>query len=547
MHQDEEFEKIKSVKDIKTIFINLFPIFYKKANSINILSCCFYRIKRKDKKQDFEKYIKLNEDYYPLKTLFKRGLGGISFRKYTYYFNIYKVSFNADKLKNYPPQNLIKAVFKNEDNETIMPCIYNLIHLKRYRGLTSKVYPIHDTELVCYFRQAKLNSIAITVRGNNTTDKKTNQIKIFWAKILSILTPPKNIILLYEKEANKYEESASVVYEKLIDEGYHNAYFIINKDSKHVDFIKDKYKNNIIYAHTFKHYYYFFKCHKFIGTETVPHSLELRAANKYITRKYIYKNYKQVFLQHGVMYMVALDSRARSGFRKNGNEMPKDAKIVVSSKKEADHFVELGGFDYNDLYITGLPFYDRTIKKDNADKITVMLTWRSWDYNLLMSNYKEASYYKMYKKIMDNIPNKYHDKIMLLPHPLMLDKFKNTDLNKWIPEIKSYDKILEETALLITDYSSIAYSAFYRGSNVIFCWDELDECMEHYESHLMLNEKNVFGDITYDSTNIGELIEKNYLKPQSAKNQKNYAKIVEFHDNKNTERLMECLKKDNII
>jgi len=245
--------------------------------------------------------------------------------------------------------------------------------------------------------------------------------------------------------------------------------------------------------------------------------------------------------------MVALDSRARSGFRKNGNELPQDAKIVVSSKKEADHFVELGGFDYSDLYITGLPFYDRTIKKEGADKIVIMLTWRSWDYNLLISDYKKASYYKMCKKIIDNIPKEYHDKVYLLPHPLILDKFKNIDLNIWIPEITSYDKILEDTALLITDYSSIAYSAFYRGANVIFCWDELDECMEHYESHLMLNEKNVFGDITYDSKNIDKLILQNYLKPQKAKYKNNYEKIVEFHDNKNTERLITCLKKDNII
>jgi len=71
--------------------------------------------------------------------------------------------------------------------------------------------------------------------------------------------------------------------------------------------------------------------------------------------------------------------------------------------------------------------------------------------------------------------------------------------------------------------------------------------MEHYESHLMLNEQNTFGDITYNSKNIGKLIDNNYLKPQSIKHKKNYDSIVEFHDNKNTDRLIECLKKDKII
>lgn len=545
--KNDNFEKIKNIKDIKEVYINLFPIFFRTKNNINVLSCCFYRINKQNKKSNYKKFIKLNEDLYSIKTFFKKGLGGINIKKYSYYFNIYKARIPINNLKDYPPQNLVKICFKSEQNEIIMPCIYNLIHLKKYKGLTSRVYKIKDTDLVCYFRQAKLNSIAITVREQNITDRKINKLKILLAKIISLLTIPKDIILLYEKEANKYEESASVVYEKLIDEGYQQVYFIINKNSKHNDFIKAKYQKNIIYAHTFKHYFYFFKCHKFIGTETVPHSLELRAANKYITRKFIKKDYKQVFLQHGVMYMVALDSRARSGFRKDGNELPNDIKIVVSSKKEAAHFIDLGGFNYEDLYITGLPFYDRTIKKDNADKIVIMLTWRSWDYNLLVSNYKKASYYKMCKKILDNIPKKYYDKVYLLPHPLILNKFRDIDLNKWIPEITSYNKILEETALLITDYSSIAYSAFYRGANVIFCWDELEKCMEHYESHLMLNEQNTFGDITYNSKNIGKLIDNNYLKPQSIKHKKNYDSIVEFHDNKNTDRLIECLKKDKII
>ena len=186
-----------------------------------------------------------------------------------------------------------------------------------------------------------------------------------------------------------------------------------------------------------------------------------------------------------------------------------------------------------------------SLVKKNADKITIMLTARIWETNILESNYKESKYYKMLKSIINNIPKEYKDKVYVLPHPLLLDKFKNTDIT--IPDILSYDKILEDTALLITDYSSIAYSAFYRGSNVIFCWEELDECMEKFESHLMLNDKNVFGDISYKYKDLPELIKKNYLKPQSAKYKNRYSKIVEFHDNKNTDRLIKCLKKDGII
>ena len=540
---NEEYRKIRNIKDIKEVFINLFPIFFKTKKNIGIFSICFYRVKDK---QVYDKYLKLNDDLFKIKTLFKRGIG-IKIRKYIYYFNVYKVNIDTDKVKKYPPQNLCSIIFKNNKTEIKLPMIYNLIYFKSYLGKVGKLYKYKDENLTCYFRQTKMNSIALTVRKKNITDSFVERIKIFFAKALSIITPKSSIILLYEKECNKYEESASMVYERLIDLGYNNAYFIIRKTSKHVDFIKEKYRKNIIYAYTFKHYYNYFKCNKFIGTETVPHSIELRAANSFITRKMIKKKYKQVFLQHGVMYMVALNPTSRSAFLKGGNEMPNDAKIVVSSKLEREHFTSLGGFSNDDLYVTGLPFYDRTIKNKNADKIVIMLTWRSWEYNILQSNYKESNYYKMINKIIKNIPKEYMDKVIVLPHPLILDFFKNTDLNKYIPNIISYDKILEDTELLITDYSSIAYSAFYRGANVIFCFEEKDDCMKHYNSYLMLNENNIFGDISYKYSDISNLVKSNYMKKQDEKYKKNYSKIVEFHDNKNTDRLIECLKKDKFI
>lgn len=537
---------IKSVKDIKNVFVNIFPIFLKSKKKIGIFSMCAYRIPKENKKTNFSKYLQIHEDKFKIKTIFKRGIG-FSIGKYVYYFNIYKVYIDVEKMIYYPPQNLCVMIFESDNIKLELPMVYNLIYYSKYLGKVGKIYKYKNYDLVCYFRQTRMNSIAVTVRKNNITDTFREKLKIFLAKVLSTITHPKDIILLYEKESNKYEESASVVYERLMDLGYKNCYFIIRRDSKHVSFIKEKYKKNIIWGYTFKHYYYYFKCHKFVGTETVPHSIELRAANQYITRKMILKKYKQVFLQHGVMYMVALNPNSRSAFLKGGNEMPIDAKIVVSSELEREHFIELGGFEKNDLYVTGLPFYDRTIKNSNADKIVIMLTWRSWEYNILASNYKDSNYYKMVKNIIKNIPEEYKDKLVVLPHPLILDRFKNTDLNKWIPDVLSYDKILEDTALLITDYSSIAYSAFYRGTNVIFCWEELESCMKHYESHLMLNEKNVFGDISFDYKDISSLVKKNYLKPQSEEYKKRYKQIVEFDDNKNTDRLINCLKKDKFI
>lgn len=538
-------EEIK--KQVAEVLVNAFPIFFKKKKNIGIMSLCAYRIENKCANEEMEKYIIINEKKFQVKTLFKKGIKFFKHKNYTYFFNIYKVKFDTDFLKTCPIQNGIKVTFEKNEEKIEMPVVYNILYLNKHMGHTSKIYNIESSEnLVCYFREGKHNSISITVRRKNVTDSYKKQISLFFAWLLSKLIGSSKRTLLYEKECNKYEESAAMLYEKLIDNGYENAYFIINKNSPHIRFIKPKYKKNIIWAHSFKHYLNFFRCKKFIGTESVMHSLELRVANPFVTRKLQAKDFKYVFLQHGVMYMVSLDSKNRGFFRK-GNEMPLDAKIVVSSKKEAEHFVELGGFDYEDLYITGLPFYDRTIKKKNADKITIMPTWRPWDYNTLISDYENSKYYNMVLNIYNNIPKELKEKVVLLPHPLIMEIFKKTPLGKYIPEVISYDLILEDTALLITDYSSIAYSAFYRGANVIFVWNEKEECMEHYNGHLMLNEENVFGDYIYDYSKLNKIVKNNYLTTQKDEYKKRYRKIVEFQDNNNTQRLIDLLVKDKFF
>lgn len=537
-------------KTFESIVANFCPIFFRTKSKIGILSLCVYRLKNKYEKEVFEKNIIINDKNHKVNMLFKKGLSFLKFKGYSYFFNIYSVKFDTEFLKTCPIQNGIRMTFINTNENNILieaPVVYNAIYLNKHKGHTSKIYKIEDTDnLVCYFRQGKSNSMSITVRKKNITDNYRKKISIFVAWLFSKVIGNSKKILLYEKECSKYEESASVLYEKLIDNGYTNVYFVINKESPHIQFIKEKYRKNIIWAHTFKHYLDFFRCKKFIGTETVMHVLELRVANTFVTKKLQSKKFKFVFLQHGVMYMVSLDSKNRSFFRK-GNEMPKDSKIVVSSKEEANHFVELGGFNYEDLYITGLPFYDRTIKNETADKITIMPTWRPWDYNTLITDYKASSYYNMVLNIYNKVPEELKEKVIILPHPLIMEAFKNTPLGKYIPNIISYDLILEDTALLITDYSSIAYSAFYRGANVIFVWNEKDECMKQYEGHLMLNEDNVFGDYIYDYSKLEEIIKNKYLKEQKQEFKERYSKIVEFHDNNNTQRLIDLLVKDGFL
>ena len=395
----------------------------------------------------------------------------------------------------------------------------------------------------------RTKEVRLLFRERNMSDSFGMNVRIILAWLLAKVYKPGDIILMYEKKSARYEESASVLYENLIDQGYRNVWYIIDKDSEDVQRIPEKYRKNLIWKMSFRHCWYFFACKKFIGTEMLAHAFEVRPFNTLVLRKLNERDKTYVFLQHGVMYMISLDSGSRNFFRV-GDKYDNYA-VVVSSKLERDHFVDLGGYDMEQVLISGLPKFDRNRWNEGADRIVIMPTWRAWEYNQARIDFTQTKYYQFISRIFYAIPEEYRDKITILPHPLVFDIIRDTqtELSPWMELDTQYNSILEDTKLLITDYSSIAYDAFYRGANVIFCWEELQYALENYgeNAKLMLNETNVFGDVCYDTDTIREAFLKNYTDGQQEKYIRRYSRIVEFHDGKNTERLIALLKRKSVL
>ena len=63
----------------------------------------------------------------------------------------------------------------------------------------------------------------------------------------------------------------------------------------------------------------------------------------------------------------------------------------------------------------------------------------------------------------------------------------------------------------------------------------------------MLNEDNVFGPVCMDSEDIMRAVNECYGKPQREEDLERYRKIVEFHDGKNSERIMNLLIRDGVL
>lgn len=390
--------------------------------------------------------------------------------------------------------------------------------------------------------------LSIAYREINVTDnpKERKKIESAFRKYQKNLKQAKNIpsILLYEKFCGKYEESAKYVYERLIDDGWNNVYFILSKDSEYQKEVPEKYRKNLIDKYSLKHYYEYFNAKAFITTESINHVIDLTTYNSLTRRRQYWKDYYYIFLQHGVMYAYSL--KGRWDFEKGGG-FGDNSYVVISSETEANHFIEEGKFDREDLIKCGLPKFDHAIQNDDADKILIMPTSRNFEYSTIRDDTENSTYYNFSKNIIESIPDDLKDKIVFIPHPLVNAIFGKTDLEKYMPDEYSYDELLKNTRLLITDYSSISYDAFYRGCNVIFAWMEKEMCLENLGIDLKLNDDNAFADIAYDYKTLHELISKNYYGSHSEKNIRKYKDIVEFDDRKNTERFIEYIYNTNIF
>ena len=181
-----------------------------------------------------------------------------------------------------------------------------------------------------------------------------------------------------------------------------------------------------------------------------------------------------------------------------------------------------------------------------------MLTYRYWDEGQATDgeSLKNTTYYKAYKNIIESFKKHGLTKnLKIAGHP----KFMNA-LIEAMPEYKNIivndiNEGLKDTKIFITDYSSASYDAHYRGAYIIYYWAERDYLIENYQAIPPINEDNCDGVPVFSveelSKEVENAIKKNYVMDK--KYEDRYKKINEFHDNNNAERLIEALKKDNII
>lgn len=277
-----------------------------------------------------------------------------------------------------------------------------------------------------------------------------------------------------------------------------------------------------------------------------PLSMSLIAPTPPQIANYVTKHAKWIHLQHGVIYQNIKFSLPGHLYA-----------MVVSSEFEEKIIRRLSEAKHMPKFIrSGLPVFDIREKKKEGDTVSLMLHFDKHENKgkklKTGIQFCDTKYYKNFLKVKNLIHKQISPeiKVQLLLHP-------HTFLNQTVifkgceNVVQDITKGINQTQLYITDISSSALDAFYRGIPVIYYF--ADGFEHEYEKRI---DENVFNNNTAPGLICGKdtdmlikevkRIRDNGYK-QDQKYIDRYRVINEFSDDQNYKRVIEELVNEKIL
>ena len=259
--------------------------------------------------------------------------------------------------------------------------------------------------------------------------------------------------------------------------------FAINKDSEDVSRLKEIGK--VIYFDSFFYRFYFLCADKIISSSGGEYTVNPFGG---INRKYLVDLMKAdyVFLQHGIT-MNDLSSWLQK-FNKN------ISLFVTASKKEYESIVDSEYlYSSDEVKLTGFSRYDELENK--AEKLVVIIpTWRrsikeSYDSetkSVYFDGFRDTGYFKFYNGLINNSKlldamRKHGYKGIFCLHPIHQKQYVDFEANDVFTVNEgfvNYKEIFSKGALLVTDYSSVAFDFSYLRKPVIYSQFDKEEFFE---------------------------------------------------------------------
>lgn len=318
-------------------------------------------------------------------------------------------------------------------------------------------------------------------------------------------------------------------------------FFTVLQHSPDFTRLNEKYDNILAYE-SVKHRFYYIFAEKLISSQGSEFYL-----NPFMSREFHQtagiSNLDFYFLQHGIVlhdlsYWLVKYER--------------NPKLMVTSSEIEYQSLRSNLYNYSDetFEILGLPRYDNLNNSGYKKQIVIMPSWRNYIKN--KDDLLASEYFNRFNSLLNNdelisFARKNNYEILFKPHHELsgyLDCFDKNDYVKFDKDIK-YQDIFNQSAILITDYSSIFFDFAYLKKPIVYY---------HYGNDFHYSSKDSYFD--YESMGFGKVIQneedlvkkiREYIS-NGAQMEDIYTKRVDnffkFNDKNNSKRCYDAIYND---
>lgn len=270
-----------------------------------------------------------------------------------------------------------------------------------------------------------------------------------------------------------------------------------------------------------------------------------------------YKSWQFVFLQHG----VTKDDMS-SWFNSKKIDL-----LITSTRAEYLSIVKQGS-PYNagqkNVRLTGFPRHDQLLSSEISTPKWLLIspTWRSGlvspansdGSRELIGNFKETTYCLAWQQLLNSQELKVAAlrsglKIGFLPHPMVEPYLDQLQVPEYVEILRwhniQFAKLISESSLLVTDYSSTAFEAAYRDLPVVYYQFDANSVLAGghiYERGYFDYEKHGFGPVEITHTGTVVMVDAALQGKEQLKYSEIRMNTFAYRDNNNSARVFNAIK-----
>lgn len=385
-------------------------------------------------------------------------------------------------------------------------------HSLLVRGISKKLkiklyflnceYEVNEENVIFpYFREEMRLSFFYRMKSeyDGYNVKIRELISLVVNKICYSYLKKKEIWLVFEKFCSMAQDNGYYFFkycmDNLSEEDKKNIFFVIDKRSPDYENVR-QYDKHIIQFMSLRHCIYLLAASIYIGSDSKTHLYAWRTKPSIIKRKL---NRKPIyFLQHGVTALKKVDYL----FGKKGSSPM--TYFATTSEFEQKIVIENFGYLERNAPITGFTRWDVLCDKQEAKKhnILIMPTWRSWLEDASNEAFLNSDYYNNYTKLLSSkrlhrLLKEQQVELIFYLHPKFAGYLNNFKCEysriKFIPfGQEPLNELIMKCSMMITDYSSVCWEAYYLAKPVIFYQFDNDKYDRVHGSYID-KETELFG------------------------------------------------------